>query len=225
MGLIFKRIGLVVITCALLLCFGCATATPTSNQSDIDVADEIDELNANNEELAGQNEELQSQVQELQTKNNELSAQNGELQKLVDEAQPWFELSEKEKEEQQAELEAQKEAERIAQEEEAKKGYDTGITYDQLARTPDDYIGSLVKFKGKVVQVMEGDGTTELRVAVKSDYDKIIYVFYDSSIVTTRVLEDDTITIMGMSTGLLSYESTMGGVITIPSIAVDIIEF
>ncbi|WP_272875231.1 hypothetical protein [Bhargavaea massiliensis] len=67
-----------------------------------------------------------------------------------------------------------KEAKRKA-EEEAKKGYDTGITYDQLARTPDDYIGKKVKFSGKVIQVMEGDGTTQIRFAVNEDYDTIIY--------------------------------------------------
>lgn len=40
-------------------------------------------------------------------------------------------------------------------------GNDTGITYDQLARNPDDYLFEKVKFRGKVVQVMEGDGITQ----------------------------------------------------------------
>lgn len=169
-----------------------------------------------------------------------------ELEAKVEEAKPWFEMSEKEKERKIAEEEKKKKAEeakakkkakekeeakkaaeaeeRRKQEEEEKKGYDTGITYDQLARTPDDFEGEKVKFKGKVIQVMEGDDSTQLRVAVNDDYDNVIYVEYEDGIVDSRVLEDDQITIMGISAGLLSYSSTMGGKITIPAILVDKIE-
>ena len=55
------------------------------------------------------------------------------------------------------EVEEQKAAEQKAAEEaaaakaaEEAKGYETGITYDQLARTPDDFKGKKVKFYGKV---------------------------------------------------------------------------
>ncbi|EPD52319.1 hypothetical protein HMPREF1210_01672 [Paenisporosarcina sp. HGH0030] len=71
---------------------------------------------------------------------------------------------------------------------------------------------------------MEGDGETQVRIAVNDDYDKIIYASYDSYIVDSRILEDDLITLMGTSDGLLTYESTMGGEITIPSIIIDKIE-
>jgi hypothetical protein len=82
----------------------------------------------------------------------------------------------------------------------------------------------LIKFRGKVVQVMEGDGTTQIRLAVGDDYDTILFGEFDSSIVPSRVLEDDTITIMGISTGLLTYQSTMGGDISIPGVSIDKIE-
>ena len=70
----------------------------------------------------------------------------------------------------EAEAEARKiEAEKIAEQKKADEekaaaeaaaakaaeeaqGYETGITYDQLARTPDQYKGKKVKFYGKVVQ-------------------------------------------------------------------------
>lgn len=71
---------------------------------------------------------------------------------------------------------------------------------------------------------MEGDGETQVRIAVNDDYDKIIYASYVSYIVDSRILEDDLITLMGTSDGLLTYESTMGGEITIPSIIIDKIE-
>jgi len=104
------------------------------------------------------------------------------------------------------------------------KGYETGITYDQLARTPDDYEGQKVKFSGKVIQVMEGSGTVKIRLAVNKDYDTVLYGEYKKDIISSRVLENDIITVYGTSTGLLSYKSTMGGTITIPSIKIDKID-
>ena len=71
---------------------------------------------------------------------------------------------------------------------------------------------------------MEGDGEVQIRLAVNGDYDNILYGVYDSSIVSSRVLEDDYITVMGLSSDLLTYESTMGGEITIPSMVVEKIE-
>ena len=122
--------------------------------------------------------------------------------------------------------EAQKKAEEEAkkQAEKEKKGYDTGITYDNLARNPDDYKGEKVKFKGKVVQVIEGDSENQIRLAVNSDYDTILYCGYDPSIVSSRVLEDDIITVYGYSVGTISYQSTLGGNITIPGFYVEKID-
>lgn len=81
-----------------------------------------------------------------------------------------------------------------------------------------------IKFRGKVIQVMEGDDTTQIRLAVGEDYDTILFGEYDSSIVNSRILEDDIITVMGLSTGLLTYESTMGGDISIPGMSIDKIQ-
>lgn len=114
--------------------------------------------------------------------------------------------------------------EQAAREAEIARGYETGITYDQIARTPDDYKGKKVKFSGKVVQVLEGNGEVNIRFAVDKDYDKMIYGAYKSSIVTSRVLEDDVITIYGTSTGLYSYKSTFGATITIPSVLIEKID-
>ncbi len=115
-------------------------------------------------------------------------------------------------------------AEKAAKEEEERIGYETGITYDQLARTPDDFVGKKAKFTGEVVQVMEGDGETQLRIAVNDNYDTILFVAYQSDIINSRVLENDNVTVRGVSAGLLTYESTMGGEISIPSMMVDKID-
>ena len=118
---------------------------------------------------------------------------------------------------------------RLKEEEEARaareaQGYETGITYDQLARTPDDYEGEKVKFRGEVVQVIEGDDSVQIRLAVNGDYDRILLGEYEKDIVSSRVLEDDTITIYGTSVGTISYESTMGGQITIPGVYIEKID-
>lgn len=119
---------------------------------------------------------------------------------------------------------ARAEAEAKQQEEEEARGYETGITYDQLARTPDDYIYEKVKFSGKVIQVLEDEGSVNIRFAVNDNYDHILLADYDSSIVSSRILEDDMITIYGTSDGLYTYESTMGQDITIPYISIDKID-
>lgn len=114
--------------------------------------------------------------------------------------------------------------EKAAKEQEERMSYETGITYDQLARTPDNFVDEKTKFNGEVLQVIEGGDETELRIAVNDNYDKVIYVWYDSSITDTRVLEGDNVTIRGISQGLITYESTMGGQISIPSMLVKNIE-
>lgn len=175
-----------------------------------------------------------------------LESQNKDLQEKVDEAAPWFEMKEDERKQLEAEAKvaeekriaeekakaeaeatakatAEAEEKRVA-EEEAKKGYNTGITYNQLARTPDEYEGKKVTFKGEVVQVIEGDDTTQIRFAVNSDYDTILFGEYDKSIVSSRILEDDVITIMGLSIGLITYQSTMGGDISIPGVLIEKID-
>ncbi|WP_409290630.1 toxin regulator [Peribacillus sp. SCS-37] len=192
------------------------------------------------------NDDLNTTIEQKDKKISSLTDENKELNAKVKEAAPFFKLQEAERKEKEAELKkkeaaakakkeaeekakaeaeakAQAEADRLAEEKE-KKGYDTGITYNQLARTPDDYMGEKVKFRGKVVQVIEGDDTVQIRFAVGENYDTILFAEFDPSIVESRVLEDDTITIMGLSTGLVSYDSTMGGKISIPGVSVDKIE-
>lgn len=126
-------------------------------------------------------------------------------------------------------IEEQKAAEKAAAEAEAAAakaaeeaaGYETGITYDQLARTPDDFTGKKVKFYGKVLQVIDSGSSVQIRLAVDDNYDTVLLGEYDSKIVSSRVLEDDHITIYGTSVGVITYQSTMGGNITIPGVLIE----
>lgn len=181
---------------------------------------------------SGDTSEYEDQIAQQQTQIAEKEKKIKELQGKVDEAAHWFEMTAAEQEKKEAELKAAKEAkekeeaEKLAaeqkkKEEEEKKGYDTGITYSQLARTPDDYLAKKVKFSGKVVQVMEDGDSVGIRLAVDGDYDNIILGTFDSSIISERILEDDYITVYGLSAGIYTYESTMGASISVPSMTID----
>ncbi|HFK2995541.1 glycosylating toxin anti-sigma factor TcdC [Clostridioides difficile] len=167
------------------------------------------------EVISNQTSVIDSQKTEIETLNSKLS-----------DAEPWFKMKDDEKkaieaENQRKAEEAKKAEEQRKKEEEEKKGYDTGITYDQLSRTPDDYKYKKVKFEGKVIQVIEDGDEVQIRLAVSGNYDKVVLCSYKKSITPSRVLEDDYITIRGISAGTITYESTMGGNITIPGIAVE----
>lgn len=134
-----------------------------------------------------------------------------------------------------AESKAKEEEESIAteqaeQEAREKAGYDTGISYIQLARNPDNYKGQKVKFEGEVLQVMEVGKENQIRLAVhKNQYgeygpDEVLYCGYDPSIISYRLLERDIITIYGTANGLFSYEAVSGATITLPAVWIDKIE-
>lgn len=225
-----------LLTLTLLILSGCSDVTEYEETIQ-SLEDEVTTLTTN---LDSTNEENQQLTEDFTTLENEygdykekmepyeeLEKSEAEARKVEADRIAQEEQEEKEQAEQEAaEKEAaEKEAAEQAAQEEAAQGYETGITYDQLARTPDDYIGEKVKFSGKVVQVMEGDGEIQLRFAVNDDYDQIIYLAYSPEIVNQRVLEDDYLTIYGSSLGTMSYESTLGATITIPAAFVDNIEF
>lgn len=193
------------------------------------------------------------QVTEYKLDMKSLSKQVGEknaiisdLEQKVKDADPWFKMEEEEKRkieeenarvaaERKAKEEAEKKAkeeaaakkaeeERLAKENAEKNKYNTGITYSQVARNPDDYLLKLGKFSGKVVQVVEGDTHNNLRVAVGGDYDQMLLVEYDPSLLSQRILEDDQVTIYGTNMGIYKYESTMGTKISIPSMLAEKID-
>lgn len=212
--------------------------------------EKYDDVVTQNTILSERNDELNSMVKDLKQNVSDLEDDNKstkeELNALKEKCEPYLELSATEAEAEKAKQELKAEQDRLALEElqakeaeeekakekkekaekekKEKKGYDTGITYNELARTPDDYKGEKVKFKGKVLQVIESDEEIQIRLAIDSDYDKVILCGYSPDIVSSRILEDDVITIYGKSIGLTSYESTLGGNITIPTVWIEKID-
>ncbi len=90
--------------------------------------------------------------------------------------------------------------------------------YEDLARTPDSYKNMKLVITGKVVQVLEKSNGAQYRIAVDGDYDQMFYVDYTGDFAAGRILEEDTVTLWGIYDGLMSYNSTLGGKITIPSL-------
>ena len=154
------------------------------------------QLDTDYEKLKEENEELQAQIEELTNPKTDLE-ESDETGELSDELNTFVNSN----------------MEDVSM-------FRSDISYDEIARHPNDYDGELLTFSGEVAQVIEGDGTTELRIAVDGDYDDIIYGIYDNRILDSRLLEDDKIQFYGESCGIISYQSTLGATISIPSISI-----
>lgn len=154
------------------------------------------QLDTDYEKLKEENEELQAQIEELTNPKTDLE-ESEETGELSDELNTFVNSN----------------MEDVSM-------FRSDVSYDEIARHPNDYDGELLTFSGEVAQVIEGDGTTELRIAVDGDYDDIIYGIYDNRILDSRLLEDDKIQLYGESCGIISYQSTLGAAISIPSISI-----
>jgi len=98
------------------------------------------------------------------------------------------------------------------------------VSYDELMRNSENYIGEIVYYRGQIVQVMEvSKDVYVLRVNIieKPNLGKTIWVNYEGK----RMLEDDIIDLWGKFKGLKNYESIFGEQITIPEIDAIVIEF
>lgn len=111
------------------------------------------------------------------------------------------------------------------------------VPYKTLFRDAETYDGEALYLEGEVIQtlydqpfgdycpdlspLLDGDATV-LRVNVtKDDYgywSDTVYVVYLGTKV--RVIEDDIVAFVGQGIGLVTYESTLGGSVTIPSVLV-----
>ncbi len=99
--------------------------------------------------------------------------------------------------------------------------YRTDVTYDNLSRTPDDYYMEYIEMSGTVIQVIETNEETDLRIATASNgYDDVVLVGYPPQTASERILEDDKVTFKGMYLGITQYESTIGGTISVPMVYV-----
>lgn len=230
-----KRLGLIALGFVLALIVNVIFSTP------VEGTEEYKTLNSLYESSKEYGESLNEKVTELKKSIKDLEEENSLLTKKVEEAAPWFEMKEEERkaeEERIAQEKAQKEAEekakkeaeekaaaeKKAQEEAAAKEaeahkYETGLTWEDIAR--EGKIGTLGQFEGKIIQVMNGNGYTQYRVAINGNYDTIMLVEIDDSIKTETLLENDYIYFKGSSDGNMTYTTVLGAEMTIPAFIVD----
>ena len=207
------------IAIVLIIFFACGnialgTILFLSNQK---LNDKIDEKQSSCDSIQKQYDNLLSKNLQLDTDYEKLKEENEELQAQIEElTNPKTDLEESEE---TGELSDELNTFVNSNMEDVSM-FKSDVSYDEIARHPNDYDGELLTYSGEVAQVIEGDGTTELRIAVDGDYDDIIYGIYDNRILDSRLLEDDKIQFYGESCGIISYQSTLGATISIPSISI-----
>ena len=221
--LLRKRFIIAILLVVVLVLSSCSSTATGPTQEEYDAI--VTELETAKEQIKDSEDALKKVQKEFEEYKEKMSV----YEQLAEaEAQAELARLEEEARRKAEEEEAKAAAEREQKAAEEAKGYETGITYAQLARTPDEYKGKKVKFSGRVIQVIEdaasGSNEVQIRLAVNDDYDTIVYAEYAKSTVSSRVLEDDEITIYGTSVGTISYQSTLGGTITIPGVYVDKID-
>ena len=211
-----KRNPIAIVLIIVLACWNIALGIILflSNQK---LNDKIDEKQSSCDSIQKQYDNLLSKNLQLDTDYEKLKEENKELQAQIEElTNPKTDLEESEE---TGELSDELNTFVNSNMEDVSM-FRSDVSYDEIARHPNDYDGELLTFSGEVAQVIEGDGTTELRIAVDGDYDDIIYGIYDNRILDSRLLEDDKIQFYGESCGIISYQSTLGATISIPSISI-----
>ena len=102
--------------------------------------------------------------------------------------------------------------------------YRTDITYDQLAQTPDAYYSEMIAMSGRVIQVMQGEGSSQMLVAVDDKEGAVIFLGYESNITESGISENALIKFYGTAAGTISYDSTIGETITVPAAFVNMLK-
>lgn len=97
------------------------------------------------------------------------------------------------------------------------------FSYEDALRNPDNYSGTICKISGTIFQIIEeGSYSVEYLVSTNSGY---VYAnwYDDKEIRGSRFLEDDSVTLYGEFTGLMTY-NTLSGENTVPNIIIHLIE-
>ena len=96
--------------------------------------------------------------------------------------------------------------------------YNNGLTYEDFARDVNGLKDEYLTLAGKVIQVIETGNTTELRVAIDGDYNKIIYCVLKNK--NIKVLEEDYVKIKGQSIGYIQYKTVVNTKVSVVGVDV-----
>lgn len=103
------------------------------------------------------------------------------------------------------------------------QGSEASVSFEDLARTPDKFIGSRVTFTGNVIQI-QGKDELQIRLAVNGDYSQVVLAVGQPGLVRKKLLKNDWISISGTAAGSYTYQSVGGTGVTVPLILADKIE-
>lgn len=98
----------------------------------------------------------------------------------------------------------------------------TDISYEMLARNPENYLNRTIAVKGKVVQALDAGGAHGiLRMNVTPDpnfkyFTDTVWVDFTRPAGGVRVLDGDIIEFSGKFVGLKSYQAVSGATIYLP---------
>ena len=174
------------------------------------------EKEAIEKELADLKEKTKSYIELNETEKGIVDAKIQEVRQATkEEAEAEQKRIAEERAQKEAEKQAQKEAEEQAKKEAEAHKYETGLTWEQIAR--EGKKGTLGQFEGKIIQVMNGDGFTQYRVAINGDYDQVMLIEVKNSVSKETLLEDDYVYFKGESLGTITYTTVMGAEMTIPA--------
>jgi hypothetical protein len=101
------------------------------------------------------------------------------------------------------------------------------VTYEQLVREPQDYIGGTITIKGLSVQALDSGNEATLRVNVTPDsnfkfFRDTVYIDYHRlNPPGKRILEGDVVQFTGEFVGIKSYQAVNGATVQIPWIKSD----
>lgn len=92
------------------------------------------------------------------------------------------------------------------------------VSYEELARFPDNYFKKNIKLKGQITQVADaGNGSIMYLLAVNDSPNQIAFVGYSGDFSNGRILKGDKVTFYGVSGGLISTDTANSGNVTCPS--------
>lgn len=142
------------------------------------------------------------------------------------EAKAKAEAEAKKKAEEEAKAKAEEEQRKKEEAEAAAKAKEEAyansqITYKQLEKGADKYVGEPVRFTGEVLEIQEDADGAILRVAVVQDsygYDYNSFILVYTDVDTSEIYQEDIVTVDGTVFGDYTYESQAGWNITAPFI-------
>lgn len=102
--------------------------------------------------------------------------------------------------------------------------YNTGITFEQISKNPNQFKGKKVKFTGVVDKVVEQAGAGDMRFWIDNNANKAVYGAYINSTLNKKITEKTKLTIYGVFMDIVPYLADFGDGTT-PYIIIDRVEW